>query len=112
MVVSLGNSHILLRFRNTRKSDRGLFHARDIFMLLKAMINKQLTVLGMRSLLGMEDKFIGFSLLPTLNFLFTLTDTLIFMFIFPRFMLTFIQMAKRLKIKYNASNTTKRGGGL
>lgn len=75
-------------------------------MLLKAMIYKQLTVFCMRSLLGMEGKFIGFSLLPTLNFLFILTDTLIFMF-----MLTFIQMAKRLKIEYNASNTTKRGEG-
>lgn len=75
-------------------------------MLLKAMIYKQLTVFCMRSLLGMEGKFIGFSLLPTLNFLFILTDTLIFMF-----MLTFIQMAKRLKIEYNASNTTERGEG-
>lgn len=93
MVVSLGNSHILLRFRNTGQSDRELSHARDVFVLLKAMINKQLTVLCMKSLLGMKSKFIHFSLLPALNFLFILTGTFVFMFIFPYFMLTFIRIS-------------------
>lgn len=77
-------------------------------MLLKAMINKQLTVLFMKSLLGMESEFIHFSLLPALNFLFILTGTFIFMFIFPYFMLTLIQISKRLKVECNSINATKR----
>ena len=56
----------------------------------------------------MESKFIHFFILSGLNFLLTLKDTFISMFVLLCFMLTFIQMSKILKKECNAINTTNK----